>query len=100
MASLTFPIHLRDLLLEYQDIFVHELNPEQHFMAPPMMVDLVDETACFMCGRPTPSPLHWQEQINRDIDKLLREEVIAKWTKTEPPRYLSPAHFVEKRRKP
>ena len=60
----------------------------------------MDEILSFMCGRPCPSPLQWQDQINRDIEKLLREGVITRWTKSEPPRYLSPAHFVEKRRKP
>ena len=89
-----FPNHLKDLLLEYQVIFMDELDPQQHVIAPPMTVDLRDETATFMCGQSMATPIHWQDQINRDIEKLLREVIITKRTKNEPPHYLSPAHFV------
>ena len=88
------------MLLEYQDIFIKELDPKQHFNDSPMNMNLPTDYAFFMFGRHRATPIHWREQIDRDHDKLMREGVIAKWTKDEPPRYLSPAHFMEKRRKP
>ena len=46
------------------------------------------------------APLHWKDQIDKDLDRLVREGVIARLNKEEPQSYMSPAHFVEKRRKP
>ena len=64
-----------------------------------MNVDLIDNSLTFMFGCHQCSPVHWEDTIYMDLQKLIREGVIAKWTRDEAPQYLSPPKWVEKWKK-
>ena len=62
------------------------------FKGPEMNIELIDPTRTFLCRRARQSPIHWQEEIKSEVDKLLREGIVKKWNNAEKlPRYQSPA---------
>ena len=62
---LHFPKRLRELCLEFQDVLVEELTPDQKMACPPMEVDIAPGTKPFYARRPRRFPLHWAEKIKK-----------------------------------
>merc|ERR1712112_469756 len=60
-----------------------------------MDVQLKENYQPYICKKPRPSPIHWQEYIDKEVNKLLREGIIerAHGRKTT---FCSPAHWVAK----
>ena len=72
-----------------------ELKSGEKMWCPPMDVRLKENYQPYVCTKPRPSPIHWQEHINKEIQNLLREGIIerAHGRKTT---FCSPAHWVPK----
>ena len=75
------PVLIRDLLIEFKDVFVKGLIPSHHFRYPPMLVDLLDPSQTFHCGHPRQSPIHWNNTITSELQKLLEAGIIQKYDK-------------------
>ena len=73
-----FPKKLCDLCLEFQDVLVEELKPDQKITCPPMEVNLIPGTKPFLAQRPRRFPLYWTERIKKETQKLIRAGIIEK----------------------
>jgi hypothetical protein len=72
------PEGIRNILREYSDVFVDKLSPNHYFKCPPLSVELMDPTQTFHCNRPRQNPIHWEQTISKELEKLEEAGIIKK----------------------
>ena len=92
-----FPNEMRELLREFSDVFTEKLpdNLDQISTIPKMTVNVKKDFTPFLSTRTTPVPLHYRDEMNKELDRLISQGVIERFTGT--PRCLSPVHWVKKK---
>ena len=106
LASLPFPCtqenipKMKDFLLDYYKFSVfnnQSEDPLPEMAGPPLEIHIEETATPFVCHKPTPVPIHWDEQFHQDLIKDVKKDVLEMVPHGEP---VTHCHKVVLKRKP
>ena len=83
------------LKLEFSEVFT-DAQPEEALKGPKMKIHLTDNAVTRAVATTRPIPLHWKEEAEKTMKKLLDRGVIERVPIEEPCEWVSPGFFVPK----
>ena len=96
MATKTFSAKMKDLIKEYKDVLVENLEKSETIDCQPLEVKLKANTEPFFARKAKKDSLHMTDMVEKELAKLIKAGIIERVPTGETLKWISPARFVEK----
>ena len=94
--SSSFLTKMKNLITEYEDVLVDNLEKSETIECQPLEVKLKPNTEPFFARKARKDPLHMTDLVDKELAKLIKAGIIERVPPGETLKWISPARFVEK----